>query len=95
MTAWEHSLRVPLIISVPWLSAAHGAVHAGMAEMCGFYLTLSDLAGLPRSTVDPGVECDSLATAVSSPGGAAAAGQPHAFSRATLGAPSHAYLDYA
>jgi iduronate 2-sulfatase len=24
MTAWEHSLRVPLVISVPWMPASHG-----------------------------------------------------------------------
>merc|ERR1712232_483316 len=46
MTAWEHSLRVPLIIAVPWLTRSHGRIHAGMAEMVDFYRTLLDLAGI-------------------------------------------------
>jgi hypothetical protein len=37
MTAWEHSLRVPLIIAAPSLVATHGRVHFGMAEMTDFY----------------------------------------------------------
>jgi hypothetical protein len=61
MTAWEHSVRVPLVIAVPWLRESHNMAHFGMAEMCDFYRTLSDLAGISPSTVDPGVECDSLA----------------------------------
>jgi|EP01047_Picozoa_sp_COSAG01_P018559 arylsulfatase A-like enzyme len=36
MTVWEHSLRVPLIIAVPWLLQSHGKVHVGMAEMVDF-----------------------------------------------------------
>jgi hypothetical protein len=61
MTAWEHSVRVPLIIAVPWLPASHNRMHYGMAEMCDFYKTLSDLANIDPATIDPGVECDSLA----------------------------------
>jgi len=78
MTAWEHSLRVPLIISVPWLEKSHGRVHTGMAEMVDFYRTLSDLAGIDPSTVDEGVEGDSLAGAFNEPG---SSGKPYAFSQ--------------
>ena len=67
MTVWEHSLRVPLIISAPWLTTGHGQYHHGMAEMCDFYKTLSDLAGINPDTVDKGVEGDSLAEAVANP----------------------------
>lgn len=38
-----------------------------MAEMCDFYKTLSDLAGINPDTVDKGVEGDSLAEAVANP----------------------------
>jgi iduronate 2-sulfatase len=71
MTAWEHSLRVPLIISVPWLPQSHGQFHTGMSEMVDFYRTLSDLAGIDPASVDKGVEGNSLAPLVanaSSPG---------------------------
>jgi arylsulfatase A-like enzyme len=78
MTAWEHSLRVPLIIAAPWLAASHGKVHGGMAEMCDFYRTLSDLAGLDPASVDKGVEGDSLAAAFADP---ATAGKRYAFSQ--------------
>ena len=78
MTAWEHSLRVPLIIAAPWLTETHGKVHTGMAEMCDFYRTLSDLAGIAPSAVDKGVECDGLAAAFDDPGGA---GKRYAFSQ--------------
>ena len=78
MTAWEHSLRVPLIIAAPWLPLTHGKLHTGMAEMCDFYRTLSDLAGIESSAVDPGVECEGLATVFSSP---SASGKKYAFSQ--------------
>lgn len=78
MTAWEHSLRVPLMISVPWLPAGHGQFHSGMAEMVDFYRTLSDLAGIPPSAVDKGVEGDSLAAAVANP---TILGKEYAFSQ--------------
>ena len=61
MTAWEHSLRVPLIIAVPWLPASHGLLHDSMAEMVDFYRTLSDLCGINPNSVDKGVEGDTLA----------------------------------
>ena len=78
MTAWEHSLRVPLIIAAPWLPLTHGKLHSGMAEMCDFYRTLSDLAGIESSAVDPGVECEGLASVFSSP---SASGKKYAFSQ--------------
>jgi arylsulfatase A-like enzyme len=78
MTAWEHSLRVPLIISAPWLPSTHGKTHGGMAEMCDFYRTLSDLAGINPSTVDKGVQCDGLASVFSDP---SVAGKTYAFSQ--------------
>ena len=78
MTAWEHSLRVPLIIAAPWLTETHGKIHTGMAEMCDFYRTLSDLAGIAPSAVDKGVECDGLAAAFNNP---ASAGKRYAFSQ--------------
>jgi hypothetical protein len=86
MTAWEHSLRVPLIISAPWLPSTHGKMHSGMAEMCDFYRTLSDLAGIDPSTVDKGVQCDGLASVFSDPN---AAGKTYAFSQTQrIGIPS-------
>ena len=78
MTAWEHSLRVPLIVAAPWLVMSHGQYHSGMAEMCDFYRTLSDLAGIDPATVDKGVEGDSLADVVANP---SAQGKPYAFSQ--------------
>eukprot|EP00040_Diaphanoeca_grandis_P035546 m.223825 g.223825 ORF g.223825 m.223825 type:complete len:561 (+) comp33412_c0_seq1:77-1759(+) len=78
MTAWEHSLRVPLVISAPWLPTSHGKFHMGMAEMCDFYRTLSDLAGVDPSTVDKGVEGDTLAPYFSDP---TVPGKPYAFSQ--------------
>eukprot|EP00041_Stephanoeca_diplocostata_P016103 m.313662 g.313662 ORF g.313662 m.313662 type:complete len:442 (+) comp20256_c1_seq25:607-1932(+) len=78
MTAWEHSLRVPLIIAAPWLPQSHAQIHLGMAEMCDFYRTLSDLAGIDPATVDKGVEGDSLAPVVNDP---SRAGKQYAFSQ--------------
>ena len=82
-------MRIPLIISVPWMPEAHGLVHTGMAEMCDFYLTLSDLVGLPRTTVDAGVECDSLAPIVSSRAGATGEGKLYAFSQTQVSVCDH------
>lgn len=56
-----------LCIAAPWLPAGHGKFHMGMAEMCDFYRTLSDLAGIDPATVDKGVEGDSLAATVANP----------------------------
>jgi arylsulfatase A-like enzyme len=80
MTAWEHSLRIPLIISVPWLAEAHGSQHYGMAEMVDFYRTLSDLSGVAPTKVDKGVEGDSLAAVVAGPPNSLA-GKEYAFSQ--------------
>jgi hypothetical protein len=49
-----------------------------MAEMCDFYRTLSDLAGIDPSTVDKGVQCDGLATVFNDP---SVAGKTYAFSQ--------------
>ena len=77
MTNWEHSLRVPLIISAPWLGpASAGGVHGGMAELVDLYRTLADLAGAPP--VEAGVDGASLAAAVRDP---TSAGKPYAFSQ--------------
>ena len=76
MTAWEHSLRIPLLVRVPWLPVSAGKTHAGMAELVDLYRTLSDLAG--AAEVEAGVEGESLAPAFSDP---SSAGQPYAFSQ--------------
>ena len=77
MTNWEHSLRVPLIISAPWLGPASAVgVHGGMAELVDLYRTLADLAGAPP--VEAGVDGASLAAAVRDP---TTAGKPYAFSQ--------------
>jgi len=53
MTAWEHSLRVPLIIAAPSLVATHGRVHFGMAEMTDFYRVRHYLLRLAFLVVHP------------------------------------------
>lgn len=78
MTNWEVSLRVPLIVRAPWLPQSSGKVHDGMAELVDLYRTLSELAGIDPTTIEDGVEGESLAAAFDDP---SSAGQQYAFSQ--------------
>lgn len=48
---FEQTTRVPFIISVPWLPAAHGAETEKFTELIDLYPTLTELAGLDAPAV--------------------------------------------
>ena len=43
---WENSLRVPFIISVPWLPESHGTRTAALAELIDIMPTMAELADI-------------------------------------------------
>ena len=51
-TLWEAATRVPFVLSVPWLPAAHGRRAAAPVELVDVMPTLLDLAGVPPPSND-------------------------------------------
>jgi hypothetical protein len=66
-TNTELATHIPLIIRVPWKTAAVGVRTTVKIELVDMYKTLADLAGLDMSTVQPSVQGLSLAPVFDAP----------------------------
>ena len=70
-TLWENTLRVPLIMRVPWKPMAKGARVRALVELVDIYRTVCDLLGVPLPTGETHpVEGASLAPLLDDPSGA-------------------------
>ena len=70
-TNTELSLRVPLIVRVPWKTEAVGRRCSAAVELVDIYRTLVSLAGLDVSAIEADVQGSSLAPLFDDPGDSA------------------------
>ena len=70
MSVFDLATRIPLLVSVPWVTQTHGQRSNALVEAVDLFPTLADIAGIPVPSSE-GLQGTSLLPLVMDPGGEA------------------------